>query len=80
MVNTRRLKAAIVEKGYTQEQVAEYLGISNPTLNSKINNKREFKASEIKLIVELLGLSNQQMMDIFFAERVDFTSTRSDGD
>lgn len=76
MINTRKFKAIIVEKGYTQEQIAEYLGISNTTLNYKINNKTEFKASEIKLIAELLKLSNQQVMDIFFAGSVDCKSTK----
>lgn len=69
MTNTLRLKAAIIESGYTQEQIAKMLGISNTTFNYKINNKREFKASEIQQLVKILNL--QDVNGIFFTPDVD---------
>lgn len=69
LTNTLRLKAAIMESGYTQEQIAQMLGISNATFNYKINNKREFKASEIQELVKILKL--QDVNGIFFTLDVD---------
>lgn len=75
MTDSRKLKAVIMEKGYTQEQIAKLAGMSHPTFNYKVNNKVEFKASEIHTISSLLDLTKQQVMDIFFAEDVENKST-----
>ena len=50
MTDTLKLKALIVEHGYTQKDVAKMLGLSAQSLNKKIHNKTEFKASEISLL------------------------------
>lgn len=71
MTNTKKLRALIVERGYTQERVAAHLGITTASLNYKINNKREFKATEIKMLVELLKISEGDIPVIFFACDVD---------
>lgn len=72
MTNTKKLRALILECGLTQEQVAAHLGITPASLNYKINNKREFKASEIKALVELLNIPNEDVTGIFFTRDVDF--------
>jgi|Cm827metagenome_2_1110796.scaffolds.fasta_scaffold06475_8 transcriptional regulator with XRE-family HTH domain len=69
MTNTLKLKALMVEKGFTQEQLAKKLGISEQSLNYKINNKREFKASEIQALTKILDV--QDVDSIFFARDVD---------
>lgn len=69
MTNTLKLKALMVEKGFTQEQLAKKLGISEQSLNYKINNKREFKASEIQALTKILDVQNVD--SIFFACDVD---------
>lgn len=66
MTNTKKLRALILECGLTQEQVAAHLGITPASLNYKINNKREFKASEIKALVDLLNIPNEDVTGIFF--------------
>lgn len=71
MTNTKKLRALILECGLTQEQVAAHLGITPASLNYKINNKREFKASEIKALVELLNIPNEDVTGIFFTHDVD---------
>lgn len=68
MTNTLKLKALMVEKGFTQEQLAKKLGISEQSLNYKINNKREFKASEITIMIDLLKITN--VSEIFFNLKV----------
>lgn len=57
--NTSKLKAKLVEKGFTQAQIAEKLGISFQSLCYKINNKIEFKASEIQKLCELLDIKDK---------------------
>ncbi len=58
--NTALLKAKIVECGLTQEQVAQQLGISYQALSNKINNKVDFKASEIQLISKILKITDYE--------------------
>ncbi len=71
MTNTLKLKAVILEKGFTQEQIAEMLGMTIATFNYKVNNKSEFKASEIKKLAEILHLTAEEVNAIFFADKVE---------
>lgn len=71
MVNTSKLKATIVERGMLQEQVAMQLGMTSATFNYKVNNKTEFRASEIKKLAEVLHLTMEEVFAIFFAEEVE---------
>ena len=76
MTDSRKLKAVIIEKGFTQDQIAELIGMSSTTFSYKLNNKVECKASEILIISKVLELTTQQTMDIFFAENVENKSTK----
>lgn len=69
MTDTLKLKAAIIENGFNQEQLAEMLGMTTATFNYKVNNKSEFKASEIKDLCEILKIT--EVKTIFFANNVD---------
>ncbi len=60
MVNSNLLKAKIQERGIDKLQIAEALGISPTSLNYKLNNKTEFKASEIMQLSNILGIANQK--------------------
>lgn len=73
MTNTLKLKALLIERGYTQANLADEIGISTYTMNKKINNKVEFKMSEIEKISRILRISNKD--DIFFYHDVEFNST-----
>ena len=44
---------------------------SYSTLRDKIDNKQEFKASEIAKLCEILHLDSDQMNGIFFANGVE---------
>ena len=65
MTATNELRSLIIKKGFTQSYVADKLGISPQSLSYKINNKVEFKASEIEALCTLLCISNKDI--IFFA-------------
>ncbi|MCE5342637.1 MAG: helix-turn-helix domain-containing protein [Eubacteriales bacterium] len=68
MTNTLKLRALMLEKGFTQGQLAKTLGISEQAMNQKINNKREFKASEIATLLEVLSVEN--IGEVFFNPEV----------
>ncbi len=57
--NTRLLKGRIVEKGLTDGQVAQAIGVSRQTFSKKVNNLVDFKASEILALCDLLGIEEK---------------------
>ena len=68
MTNTELLEKRITESGYKKSFIANKIGKSAYALSLKIKNKTEFKASEITILCDLLGIDDQERMAIFFAE------------
>lgn len=66
MTNTNLLKSIIVAKGFTQRMIAEQIGMALASFNYKLNNKKEFRASEIKKLLETLQLTKEEAYSIFF--------------
>lgn len=67
MVNVLKLKAAIVEKGKTEKEVAEAIGMSEKTFGRRMK-KKAFGSEEINAIVKVLDI--KQPTPIFFPEWV----------
>ena len=68
MTDTNLLEFYIKKSGLKRGKLAESLGISMAALKKKTNGDREFKASEIKTLCELLGIHSPEEKDrIFFA-------------
>ena len=67
MTDTLELKTILFRKQITLEKLSDLIGLSTTTLSYKINNKIEFKSSEIKAMQEILGLTNDERDKIFFA-------------
>lgn len=68
MTDTERLKEAIERSGMKIGAILEQMNIkSYNTLQAKIENKREFTASEIAKLCVILHLDRKQMDEIFFA-------------
>ena len=65
MTATNKLKAKMVEAGITQAELAKILGISYQAMNYKINNRSEFKVSEIEAVASALKIRNKD--EYFFA-------------
>ena len=76
MTNTKKLKACMLMCDITQDQLAEKLNVSRATINYKINNVRQFYSKEVKLIQEVLNLSDLERDEIFFADNVDKMATK----
>ena len=68
MTNTTLLEEYIEKSGYKRVFIAEKLGITRYALALKIDNKSEFKASEIDILCELLNIDTKDRMAIFFAK------------
>ncbi len=71
MTDTVKLEYFLKKAKITKKAYAEKLGISLQGLYNKLNNVTEFKQAEITATCELLGLSNQERDEIFFANSVD---------
>lgn len=72
MTNTEEVKKIILEKGLKLQYVAQILGITRYSLSKKLENKNEFKASEITALCKLLCIASLKERDrLFFVERVD---------
>lgn len=66
MVNTRKVKARMVELGLTQGDVAKILSIDYATLNLKLNNKRRFYVDELNTLSQVLHISTSKELKEFF--------------
>jgi len=63
MVDTLKLKGAIVASGHTQESVAKAIGMTPKTFYLRMKNG-VFGSDEIEKMIELLGITDP--MPIFF--------------
>jgi transcriptional regulator with XRE-family HTH domain len=71
MTDSFMLRAWITKKGYKLKAVAAKLGITPYALQKKIENKSEFKASEIAAFVNDLGMTPKDRDLIFFTRNVE---------
>lgn len=67
MTNGKLLKEIAKAKQVTLQELAEALGLTRQGLSKKIENRSEFRVSEVSKLSEILGLSEQQNQEIFFA-------------
>lgn len=67
MIDKNKLKAAWVEKGLTQRDVANKIGISEVTFSRRMR-AGAFGTDEAEKMIKLLSISNPS--EIFFAEKV----------
>ncbi len=69
MTDKKELEIAILQSGLTKHEVAQKLGLSDMGFYQKLNNRTEFKASEIVALKEMLHI--QSIDKVFFAEKVE---------
>lgn len=68
MTDTYELEKVIRKNGLTKRQCASELGLSEQSFLLKLNNKNEFKASEINKLCEILHLPDNSL---FFVKEVN---------
>ena len=77
MTDTIELRKVITSSGLKYGHIAKKLGLTAFGLQKKIENKTEFKASEISAICSLLSITDNKVRDrLFFANHVEFNSTK----
>lgn len=75
MTNSEALRELISTKGFKLKFVAEHIGLSPYGFNLKMQNKQEFKTSEIVALCELLEIKSlEEKEKIFFAKKDDLKS------
>lgn len=76
MTDSIELRKVIADRGISIKRIAEILGLSAYGLTLKIDGKREFKASEVKALCDVLGITSLRERErIFFANEADYKST-----
>jgi DNA-binding XRE family transcriptional regulator len=69
-MDTLKLKGVRVKCGYTQEQLAQEIGITAKTYNRKELGITEFSRDEILIIIEKLFLDIHMVNEIFFGNQI----------
>lgn len=67
-MNCSLLKSKRVAKNLLQEDVAKVLNITVASYSNKENSINEFKRSELKKLIDLLGLDQSEIKEIFFGD------------
>lgn len=75
VTDTTHLKAVIADKGLKLTYIADELGITYAALNKKLNGETEFKAPEMSKLRTVLRLSDEELIEIFFTQKVAETAT-----
>ena len=64
--NYSKLLGRMKECGFTQAQLAEAIGISEYTLNTKLKNKFSFKQDEIIAICKAMNIPVSEISEFFY--------------
>lgn len=76
MTDTTELRKRIKDSGYKLSFIAECLGLSTYGLQLKIENKNEFKTSEVDALCRVLKIESlEEKEGIFFAKKDDYKSS-----
>jgi hypothetical protein len=67
--NFNKLKIRMKDKEYTQPKLGKVLGISRTQVNFRLNNRMDFRSSEISIIADILDIRNE-IEEYFFTEKV----------
>ena len=70
MVDARLLRKKIAEQGFNVGEVALRMGIDKATLYRRIAHSESFTIGEVGKMTEILGLSCEEAVSIFFSHCV----------
>lgn len=75
----RKLKAAMAMNGMNASELAKKVGIARATMSRKLSGENEFCISEVQKIVRILGLTSDDVMEIFFDNKCPADATAAEG-
>lgn len=67
MTDTKTLCGKIKDSGFKRSFIAEKCGITYQSLLNRLNGSVEFRIDEVRVLQVLLNLTEQEVIDIFFA-------------
>ena len=67
-MNANELNAELARNKISIPKAADMIGIGKKAFYSKMKGESEFKQSEISSLKKLLGLSDERVSEIFFAD------------
>lgn len=67
-MNANELNAELARNNISIPKAADMIGIGKKAFYSKMKGETEFKQSEISSLKKLLGLSDERVGEIFFAD------------
>lgn len=67
MVNRKLLMQTIQDSGLKKTHIAECIGVSRAGLSNLLSGRSEFRESQMHKLCQLLKLSDEQRLAIFFA-------------
>jgi transcriptional regulator with XRE-family HTH domain len=67
VTDSATLRAKIKERGLKMTFIAQQIGVTLSTLSRKISGRAGFTQKEIKIIAQILGLSDKETCSIFLA-------------
>lgn len=73
--NYSKLLGRMKEYGYTQEKLAQAIGVSVSTMSQKLNNKAHFYHPEMLRICDVLNIAGEEVYALFFTLEVEKNST-----
>lgn len=65
-MNLIALKQKMLEKQKRNKDIAFELGISRSAIQRKLSGEVQFSQGELKTLINILELSNEEVMSIFF--------------
>lgn len=71
MVDNVQIASKMLVLGITKTKAAENLGISRVAFDAKLKNKSRWSVPEAKNLAILLSLSDSEIINIFFANKVN---------
>lgn len=64
--NLNKLKAKVVEKGLTLQQLAPLINLSENSVYDKFSGKCAFKREDIEKLCKVLEIKPEEIVDYFF--------------
>lgn len=65
-MKVNKIKARMVEMGFTQSEVAQKIGMNQSTLSLKLSGKRPLSINEAENICKILDIGNENFGEYFF--------------
>lgn len=71
MIDINKFRAIIIEKKSSIEEVSCNLGVNKSTIYRKLQQNGEtFTLKEVNVLVKLLNLTDNEIINIFFASNI----------